>query len=228
MVKGEIKTCNQVCPSSQGQIWMIDERDLYAMLEEKGQECFGPKFLLWKEDYYLLKKLLIYFFSDQQLADRNNLDLKKGIILSGPVGCGKTSLMVLIRCFLHESEHFPVKPCREVAFEFHSTGFEIINQYSKRSFHKGNNKLIPKTYCFDDLGIEAKIRYYGNDCEVMKEIILSRYDLFERVGMLTHFTTNLTPEELEARYGEMIISRLFKMVNFISFERNAPDKRRCQ
>jgi hypothetical protein len=213
---------------AQGQIWMIDERDLFAMLEEKGKECFGYKFFLWKEDYYLLKKLLIYFFSDQQLADSNNLDLKKGIILSGPVGCGKTSLMVLIRCFLHDSERFLVKPCREVAFEFHSKGFEIINQYSKRSFYKDNEKWIPKTYCFDDLGQESKVLYYGNECEVLKEIILSRYDLYESVGMLTHFTTNLTPEELETRYGENVMSRLIGMTNFISFDANTPDKRRCK
>jgi hypothetical protein len=63
-------------------------------------------------------------------------------------------------------------------------------------------------------------------CDVMKEIILSRYDLFESIGMLTHFTTNLTQEELETRYAENVMSRLEAMVNFIEFDKKTPDKRR--
>jgi hypothetical protein len=60
------------------QIWMIDEADLFLMVECKGKECFGEKFSLWKEDYPVLRKLLVYFFADHELAIKENLDLKKG------------------------------------------------------------------------------------------------------------------------------------------------------
>jgi DNA replication protein DnaC len=44
--------------------------------------------------------------------------------------------------------------------------------------------------------------------------------------MITHFTSNLSLEELEIRYGENVMSRLEAMVNFISFDKTTLDKRR--
>jgi energy-coupling factor transporter ATP-binding protein EcfA2 len=208
-----------------GQIWMIDERELFEMLELKGKEWYGEKFLLWKEDYSVVRKLSAYFFSDDELAKKNAIDLKKGVLLSGPVGCGKTSLMNLVRCFLANDQSHIIRPCREIAFEFLSEGFDTIRKYSKKSFYKSDEKAIPVTYCFDDLGQEMKMKYYGNECEVMREIILSRYDMFESFGMLTHCTTNMSLENLELRYGESVASRLIAMTNFVSFE-NTFDKRK--
>lgn len=207
------------------QIWMIDEAELFTMVECKGKECFGEKFLLWEKDYPVLRKLLVYFFADDELAIKENLDLKRGIMLSGPVGCGKTSIMLLVRYFQNENARHTLKPCREIIFEFFSKGFETITKYGK-SFHSVEGALLPKTYCFDDLGFEKEAIYYGNQCDVMKEIILSRYDLFESVGMITHFATNLSIQELEIRYGKNVMSRLEAMVNFISFDKKTPDKRR--
>jgi hypothetical protein len=207
------------------QIWMIDEVDLFLMLETKGKECYGEKFSLWKEDYPTLRKFLIYFFADSERAVNEGLDLKKGIMLSGPVGCGKTSIMSLVRYFQNENVRHTMKPCREIVLEFLSKGFDTIMKYGK-SFHRIDGALLPKTYCFDDLGFEREAAYYGNNCDVMKEIILSRHDLFESIGMLTHFTTNLSLEELETRYGENVVSRLEAMVNFVEFDTATLDKRR--
>jgi hypothetical protein len=214
-------------PSGEGadQIWMIDERELFDMLEHKGKQSYGEKFLLWEEDYSVVRKLLICFFNDIELAKKNTIDLRKGMMLSGPVGCGKTSLMNLVRYFLADDQRHRIKPCREIAFEFIADGFETILKYGKKSFYKSARGPIPTTDCFDDLGQEMKMKYYGNECEVMREIILTRYEMFETFGMLTHFTTNLDIKDLERRYGENVFSRLLAMVNFISFE-NTFDKRR--
>jgi hypothetical protein len=40
------------------------------------------------------------------------------------------------------------------------------------------SELFCATYCIDDLGTEHNIPYFGSDCNVMAEIILSRYDHF--------------------------------------------------
>ncbi len=211
--------------SHEQQIWMIDQSELFAMIENQGKECYGEKFSLWKKDAALLRKLLIYFFADQELAKANNIDLKKGVLLSGPVGSGKTSIMALVRYFQCAQQRHVLKPCREIVFEFLSKGFDTITKYSK-SFQKPEGTLSPVVYCFDDLGIENKATYYGNECDVMKEIIMSKYDLFESIGMMTHFTTNLNEEELEVRYGENVISRLHAMTNFMAFDKTTKDKRR--
>lgn len=208
-----------------GQIWMIDEAELFELLQDHGRKCYGECFRIWKQDYPVIRRLLCYFFGDQALACKIGIDLTKGIILSGQVGCGKTSLMQLVRSFIPEDKRHIVKPCREIAFEFLSDGFDTIAKYSKKSFFKSNQTVIPFTYCFDDLGREMSMKYYGNECEVMREIILSRYEMFEAVGMLTHFTTNLTWETIESRYGEHVASRLAAMCNVISFEASF-DKRR--
>jgi DNA replication protein DnaC len=80
-------------------------------------------------------------------------------------------------------------------------------------------------HCFDDLGAEQSLKYYGNECNVMGEILLSRYEYFVSHDMLTHITTNLSATEMEDLYGNRVRSRLREMFNLIAFGESAKDKR---
>jgi hypothetical protein len=80
-------------------------------------------------------------------------------------------------------------------------------------------------YCFDDLGTENNLKLYGNECNVMAEILLSRYDLFVSRKLITHLTTNLSASEIEAAYGNRLRSRLREQFNLIAFNNNTLDKR---
>jgi hypothetical protein len=71
--------------------------------------------------------------------------------------------------------------------------------------------------CFDDLGAEQSLKYYGNECNIMAEILLSRYDIFIAQDMLTHITTNLSASEIENGYGSRVRSRMREIFNLISF-----------
>ncbi len=113
-----------------------------------------------------------------------------------------------------------MKPCRDVSFEFIQEGYEVIWRYSRMSFSNSH----PKIYCFDDLGTEQALKYFGNECNVMGEILLSRYEYFITQKMITHLTTNLSASELESCYGNRIRSRLREMFNLISFG-TSKDKR---
>jgi DNA replication protein DnaC len=192
-----------------------------AFLETKGQELFNPNFKVLAEDYEIIFQLLVYFLKDTENAQKYNISLRKGILLSGPVGCGKTSLMSLLKFLLPAEGRYIVKSCREVNFEFIKDGYSVIEKYSRQSF----NKDIPKAYCFDDLGTEDNLKYFGNDCNAMAEILISRYDLFVSRKMLTHLTTNLTGSEMEDYYGLRVRSRLREMFNLIAFDSNSKDKR---
>jgi len=86
-----------------------------------------------------------------------------------------------------------MKTCRDVSFEVIQEGYEVIWRYSWMSF----NNHHPKIYCFDDLGSEQSLKYFGNECNVMGEILLSRYEYFVSHVMVTHVTTNLSAPELE-------------------------------
>ena len=158
---------------------------------------------------------------DEPTCFQYGINLNKGILLTGPIGCGKTSLMNLMK-YLTATEHkFFVKPCRDISFEFIQDGYQIIHKYSNGKLYQSE----PRTYCFDDLGTENNLKYFGNECNVMAEILLSRYDLFISKKLFTHITTNLSATEIETHYGNRVRSRLREMVNLIAFEKTAQDKR---
>ena len=194
-------------------------------MEERGKVLFGSHFAITQTDLELIYKLLVYAIGDKENAERFGINLRKGIMLTGPIGCGKTSLIRLAGYFFPRETQYQVKPTREVSFEFEKDGFSVINWYSKGSFFKSGNIPIPKSFCFDDLGLEHTPKYYGNECNVMAEILLARYDLFVSKRMMTHITTNLSAPELESIYGNRIRSRMREMFNLVAFDRNTKDKR---
>jgi energy-coupling factor transporter ATP-binding protein EcfA2 len=195
--------------------------DVCNWIEKKGHELYGKHFQIIENDLPVIYKLIAYFLKDEQAAFQHNLDLDKGILLAGPVGCGKTSLLNIMK-FLTPVEHkFSVKPCRDISFEFIHDGYEVIHRYSKGKLYQSD----PKIYCFDDLGSENNLKYFGNECNVLAEIILSRYDIFISKRINTHITTNLSATEIETHYGVRVRSRLREMINLVSYDKNTKDKR---
>ena len=195
--------------------------EIMAWLESKGKLQFGEKFHFREADIINIQKLICYFLKDEVMATHFNLDLSKGILLSGPVGCGKTTLMTLMRHVAQPNYKFIMKTCRDISFEFIKDGYQTIHKYSN-----GNNSYSEyRNYCFDDLGVETNLKYYGNECNVMAEIILSRYDIFISKQVITHITSNLSDSEIETTYGNRVRSRLRNMLNLIAFDKDTKDKR---
>jgi hypothetical protein len=180
-----------------------------SFLEKRGKELYGEKFRIHREDHEIIFKLIVYFVGDKHNAEKLGIELQKGILLTGPIGCGKTSLMNLMRFVPPPERNHIMQACRDVSFEFIQEGYEVIWRYSRMSFNTG----FPKIYCFDDLGTEQNLKYFGNECNVMGEILLSRYEYFISQKMITHITTNLSSSEIETIYGNRIRSRLREMMN---------------
>lgn len=192
-----------------------------GFLEKRGKEYYGDQFKIIENDHEVIFKLLVYFIGDTCQAKELAIDLDKGILLTGPIGCGKTSLMNLMRFVPPPERNHFMKPCRDVSFEFIQEGYEIIWRYSRMSFNNHN----PKIYCFDDLGAEQSLKYFGNECNAMGEVLLSRYEYFISHDMITHVTTNLSATEIESVYGSRVRSRLREMMNHIYFDGVRGDKR---
>lgn len=196
--------------------------EIIAWLVAKGQELYRREFTIAEVDHTVIYRLIAYFLRDEESCSKFGIDLGKGILLSGPVGCGKTSLMTLMK-FLARTEHkFYLKPCRDVSFEFIQDGYQTIHKYSTGRLHHSD----PKVICFDDLGTENNLKYFGNECNIMAEITLSRYDIFISKHVVTHITTNLSASEIEQHYGLRVRSRLRELCNLIAFDNKTPDKRR--
>jgi DNA replication protein DnaC len=199
-------------------------RDIWKFLHFKGVEMYGKKFRLYDEDVVIIVQLICAVLKDEMVAEQYSLDLEKGILLTGPVGCGKTSLMNLLRYLLPVDVRHRLHSCREIAFEYSRDGHTAIHRYTKGSFSV--KKFDPIIYCFDDLGLENETQHYGNHCSVMAEILLSRYDYFHSFGMVTHLTTNLNSTQIEKQYGLRVRSRLREMFNLFAFPADTPDKRK--
>jgi hypothetical protein len=136
---------------------------------------------------------------------------------------GKTTLMNLMKYIVQQpKQKFITKSCRDISFEFIEDGFSVIHKYSRGALYQ----YLPKTYCFDDLGTEGSLKYYGNECNVMAEILLTRYDLFIAQNLITHITTNLSASEIEETYGNRVRSRMREQFNLIAFGNESIDKRK--
>jgi len=190
-----------------------------------------PGFQLDAHNEPVYRRLLAYFAADEPTQAALNIDPAKGILLLGPVGCGKTAALR----FFERNARAPYRivPARDVARRFLTEGFAVLDRYgaqafSSRSYGSGHgpDHRHPVTYCFDDLGVEQNARLYGNECNVLAEILLDRYDRFVTHQMCTYLTSNLNAPELETLYGDRLRSRLREMCNVISFPATAPDRRR--
>ncbi|WP_288955346.1 ATPase [uncultured Polaribacter sp.] len=205
---------------------MINYQKTTNWLESKGKQLFGNHFKIYEEDKTIIYKLIAYSLQDKKMVKRVNINLEKGILLSGPIGCGKTTLMTLMKYLVPKDQKYYVKSCRDVSFEFIKEGYDVIQKYSKPRLHQ---KKVG-TICFDDLGTESNLKYFGNECNVIGEILLSRYDSFchpqQNLRVLTHLTTNLSASEIEQYYGNRIRSRLRESFNLIAFPNHTKDKRK--
>lgn len=194
---------------------IYDFDKMLVYLNAKGKLLFGRKFRIFEEDREILFKLCNYFIRDEANCRKLGIDINKGILLSGPVGCGKTSLMKLLRHIVPHRKPYELIPTRNIVFAFNNLGYKIIEDYGDMRF-----------YCFDDLGLEATGRHFGKDCNVMGEILLSRHEFFLNHNIRTHATTNLNAQELEERYGNRVRSRMRQLFNLIAFDHKSLDKRK--
>jgi len=191
-------------------------KDTLAYLQAHGKEKFGPQFKIHKEDVKTLHKLIIYMIHEDIQCEKYGIDLNKGILLTGPVGCGKTSWMQIVQTLVFPEDTFQVKSSRDIAYEFNQEGYTAILTYGKRQ----------RALCLDDIGVEQNIKFYGNECNTIAEILLQRYDLLVNQKIVTHATTNLSAKEIENIYGKRVRSRLREMFNLISFPASTKDKRK--
>lgn len=154
------------------------------------------------------------------------LNLRKGIMMYGGTGTGKTSMM---KAFSENPlRSFNMYECKYMALLYSTGGFEKIEQFTGPIAPPHINRFRHETYgiCFEDLGTEDMKKNYGNEANVMKDIIEMRYSRHSILSGLTHITTNLTGDQIEDLYGERVRSRMREMFNIIQFPVNSPDRRK--
>lgn len=145
-----------------------------------------------------IKSILTYFAG----IDTKNYPITKGLLIHGHIGSGKTITLKIIQQLVKQ---LAITNVRDIVSEFNISGFDALDTYAKT-----------KNRVFDDIGQENNGKYYGNDTNVIQELIIRRYEVFQNKGIITHFTTNLgTKEQIIGRYGERAFDRMKEMCTSI-------------
>lgn len=234
----------------------VTAEQLYVWVIEQATATV-PGFVFDEHNTHLLQLLSYYFTGDERFemagytldTDDNRTGyglgiegdanfesagyvLTKGLLIAGSQpGQGKTTLM---RLFAHNPRcSFAILNCHEIASSYKRQGEEVLDMYAGESGTLYNNpfRQAKGGFCFDDLGTESVAKHYGNECNVMEHILLTRYSNLSNDGApltwrTTHLTTNLTAEQIGAQYGARIRSRMREMFNLIDLPTDTPDRRR--
>lgn len=101
-------------------------------------------------------------------------------------------------------------PARKIVLTAQKKGIEGIEQLAQQSSH----------LFIDDLGHEiTSVSHFGTVFSPMTEFILTRYDYYASKPLLTtHFTTNLTADEIAGRYGDFVLDRLVEMCEWMEMK----------
>lgn len=200
-----------VCP----QISQEDSDRILSKLTLAGKLII-PDFEISEEQkpYYL--NLGLYFKNDPACK----WDLKKGLMICGDKGTGKTLSMTIMRGLF---KNFGMIATRYLIREYLSSDKPalVLNKYGVESLIPNPTGVMekekPLNWFFDDLGLEnINTKNFGNQINVMEEILMDRYDMFISHGMKTYATTNLNGKAIEECYGGRVLDRMVEIMNYIT------------
>lgn len=151
----------------------------------------------------LYMNLCKYFTKDES----GPYSINKNLWLEGGVGVGKTTVIKFFQQKAHDK--YKMVGARELTYKFlnKEIGVKVIDEYSKRVSGLG--------ICIDDVGTESASKSFGNEMNVVGEIIVNCYDN----GVFPcHITTNLTFDQFKLTYGERAFDRVREKYNQVLFE----------
>ncbi len=152
---------------------------------------------------------------------------KRGVVISGPVGAGKTELLrywmdfrlkVLapkgvtsgikdysdIMCI--RKPELTALTSREIRTQFLETGYSFFE------------KLEGDILFIDDLGLGAMANYYGDKINAVEELIYSWYERSKYYPQIEFYaTTNLLRKDVKESFNLRAYSRLWEMVDWLTY-----------
>lgn len=156
---------------------------------------------------------LLHYFTGNDC----DYDLSKGIYLYGSYGIGKTVAMSIFSKFL--ADYFPFTNGYGItSMEKLAESYKIDGDLVKFGRNYNNEGENPKKYCFNELGKDLNEKHFGTNIQyVINSMLMTRYELYQEKGILTHATSNFHPSELTC-FDNAIIDRFSEMFNFIEMK----------
>lgn len=200
--------------------WSIEQTKSFMLF--RAGSIFKRQFVVDQNNYTLYDLLCAYFSNDPVFESHakqlgmENISLKKGVLLAGNFGTGKTWMMQLFS--KNQRQVFHIRNAKYIADAFSTDGEIISEGFSELIKNPINDRdsffHLHAGLCIDDMGTESVKNHYGNKKNVIGDLIESRY-FKKNTGVYLHATTNLSVTELEKFYGERVTSRMREIFNFI-------------
>ena len=138
---------------------------------------------------------------------------KFGLMFCGLCGNGKTTWAKALQLLV--SGLNLKNPINNLYYVFPLWNAKDLAMRSKENYNDWRNVMRYQLMIVDDLGTEPReVMEFGNVYTPLIDLISTRYE----EQLYTIFTTNLTPAQLEEKYGKRIVDRLNEMVEKVVFE----------
>ncbi|MBX3045223.1 MAG: hypothetical protein KIT33_10410 [Candidatus Kapabacteria bacterium] len=167
-------------------------------------KTLNSKFEINHDNKVVFQELKYYFTND----DKFNHDLKKGLLINGGYGTGKTMALDIFQIFTIKRNlrnTFEMFDSDTVIDEFTKTGRPSIENFNKEA-----------NIGIDDLGEDSGKHYHFGTVEDPIDVLLSRrYRMFTSYGYKTFATSNLDLKQLQQRFSGKVFDRMKEMFNVI-------------
>jgi hypothetical protein len=183
---------------------------------------YQSQFVIDNDAIPAYKKVIMYLREDPEFLTLNpGFSFKKGLLIRGKVGCGKTLLFkglleTLNQLSMNSRSHldsFYSVESNRIALDYALAGANIFNQHSDFN-NEESYGYVDGTLFIDDLGAEPITSHFKSQLNSVGELIQIRYNL----EYITHATTNLDAKSLKEFYGERVFSRIKEMFNDITMD----------
>ena len=199
-------------------IYSTPEDWLKKEIWDEGRKYYkekGRDFIVDDENKVFLRLIVKYLTKSKEFKEICNGELRKGLLIYGTCGTGKSSIFDIIQRVIIKHNLMPLY--------FKNTSVHtVVNEFNKesKSNEKYGGEVVVDKYCrgmihFDDLGKETIVQNWGIKEDLFDRILQVRYNKFKDTGLKTFVTTNLTIKELEERYSPQVKSRLYEMFNML-------------
>lgn len=174
---------------------------MFEFMRNASVSKFDNELICDENNAHYIKAICFFLSFDPRFQTELNYSFKKGILIRGDYGVGKTHI---IKCVADNYlQRIALLSMLKISEQIKTDGEYNIN-YNNRE----------KIY-LDDVGTEeTTVNHYGTKINFFKDFIEKTYDMPNMHNRLI-ITTNCSFDELEEKYGGRVRSRMAEMFNVI-------------
>lgn len=184
-----------------------DKKDIaYLNYKKEAKNYFVTEFL----DSETMKKTIMKALS--VVLGLESIYTGKGLMLfSKTYGQGKTLFFEIVYSRIFRLKN--VKPWKVV------TAKDLRVLYTTKGIAEVDKVLECKNLFIDDLGEEEETgKNFGDEMNVLRYVILKRYEMWINKNCMLHLTTNLNIQQIADKYDAKVADRLLGMTEIVEFD----------